>query len=214
MIQNINYENLIVILYLFNRSKLGGGRMKTAKLLYLFEDDLYKNKIIGSTYVMKRYPMGPYNPNIANDLKILGKNGFLKIKERYFDKIDDFVDVYFKNYRTTKFLKSVEGFIQENSEIFDKLDLIADIYSKKKGDELKDYIYSLKNTGWKNQRIYNYSEGEIILNPKKIENPTKIFQLDEEWYDTVEIMLDREIFYNFQKGIKDAQQGNFTNELS
>ncbi|GAG05091.1 unnamed protein product, partial [marine sediment metagenome] len=55
MTQRIDYENYIFILYLFNRLKVEGGRMRTAKLLYLLEDDLYKNNMIGPTYVMKRY---------------------------------------------------------------------------------------------------------------------------------------------------------------
>ena len=214
MSQKIDYENLIFILYLFNRLKVEGGRMRTAKLLYLLEDDLYKSRMIGPTYIMRRYQMGPYNPEIATDLRSLADNGFLKVKETYFEKILDMVDIYSINSNTRKFLKSIEDLILENSEIFDKLDIIVDIYSRKTGEELKDYIYSLNRTGWKQKSIYNYPEREVILDPRRVETPRKIFHLDEDWYDTVEVFLNPDIYYGIQKGIKDAQLGNFTDQIT
>lgn len=214
MAQRIDYENYIFILYLFNRLKVGGGRMRTAKLLYLLEDDLYKNNMIGPTYIMRRFPMGPYNPKIASDLKNLGDNTFLKVEPIYFDKIDDFADVYSYNRNTTKFLKSIEGLFEENTEIFEKLDILVDIYAKKTGEELKDLIYSLKNTGRKQVSIYEYQEQTVILNPKTLSNPKMHFYLDEDWYDTVEVLLNPDLYYGLQQGIIDAQKGRFTNELS
>ena len=214
MNQYIDYKNLIFILYLFNRLKVGGGRMRTAKLFYLFEEDLFKNRIIGPNYVMKRFQMGPYNPKIATDLRSLGDSRFLSVKEVYYEKIEDLADIYSYNSNTTRFLKSIEDLIQENSEIFEKFDFIIDIYAKKSGEELKDIIYSLSKTGSKNQRIIDYSNRSIILDPNKITNPIKNFELTEDWYDTIEVLLNPNIYYGIQKGIRDAQQGNFTNELS
>ena len=214
MNQYIDYKNLIFILYLFNRLKVGGGRMRTAKLFYLFEDDLFKNRIIGPTYIMRRYQMGPYNPKIATDLRSLADNRFLNVKEVYYEKIDDLADIYSYNLKSTRFLKSIEDLIRENSEIFEKFDLIIDIYAKKSGEGLKDIIYSLNKTGWKDQRIYDYSNKTIILDPNKTTNPIKKFELTEDWYDTIEVLLNPDIYYGIQKGIRDAQQGNFTNELS
>lgn len=214
MNQDIDYKNLIFILYLFNRLKLAGGRMRTAKLFYLFEDDLFKNRIIGPTYIMKRYQMGPYNPKIAADLRILADSKFLNVKEVYYAKIDDLADIYSYNHQTTKFLKSIEELIQENSEIFEKFDTIIDIFAKKSGEELKNLIYSLNNTGSKNQKITDYRNKAIIIDPNKTTNPIKKFELNEDWYDTIEVLLNPDIYYGIQNGIRDAQQGNFTNELS
>lgn len=188
--------------------------MKIAKLLYLLEDDLYKNKMIGSTYIMKRYQMGPYNRKIADNLDNLAKNGFLKTREIYYDAIDDIANIYYRNYHTDKFLKSIEELIEENSNIFDKLDIIADIYGRMSGEKLKKHIYSLPKTGSKNQRITDYNPQETIINPKKVSNPGIIFQLDEDWYDTIEVLLNPELYYGIQRGVKDAQQGKFSNELN
>ena len=214
MNQYIDYKNLIFILYLFNRLKVGGGRMRTAKLFYLIEEDLFKNRIIGPTYIMRRFQMGPYNPKIAVDLRNLADSGFLDVKEVYYEKIDDLADIYSYNLNSTRFLKSIEDLMLENSEIFEKFDTIIDIYAKLSGEKLKNIIYSLNKTGWKNQRILDYNNNTIILDPYKINNPIKKFELTEDWYDTIEVLLDPNIYSGIQKGIRDAQQGNFTNELS
>ena len=214
MNQHIDYKNLIFILYLFNRLKVGGGRMRTAKLFYLIEEDLFKNRIIGPTYIMRRFQMGPYNPKIAVDLRNLADSGFLDVKEVYYEKIDDLADIYSYNLNSTRFLKSIEDLMLENSEIFEKFDTIIDIYAKLSGEKLKNIIYSFNKTGWKNQRIFDYNNNTIILDPYKINNPIKKFELTEDWYDTIEVLLDPNIYSGIQKGIRDAQQGNFTNELS
>ena len=213
MEQRIEYENYITILYLFNRLKQQGGRMRTAKLLYLFEDELYQAKMVGSTYIMKRYQMGPYNTQIATDLKDLADGDLLKTEELYYEKVLDFFDIYSPNNKTTKFLKSIEDLIQEHSEIFEKLDLIVDIYSYKSGEELKDHLYSLHKTGSKQKRIVEYYDQEVILNPKKVSNPKNVFHISEDWYDTVEILLNPDLYYGLQQGIKDAREGRFTHEL-
>ena len=92
--------------------------------------------------------------------------------------------------------------------------MIIDIYAKLSGEKLKNIIYSLNKTGWKFQKILDYSNKAIILDPYKIINPIKKFELTEDWYDTIEVLLDPNIYYGIQKGIRDARQGNFTNELS
>ena len=47
-----------------------------------------------------------------------------------------------------------------------------------------------------------------------IRRPKLNFTLDLDWYDTIEVLLNPDIYYGIQKGIRDAQHGNFTNELS
>lgn len=209
MTKRLNYEDLIAILYMFDRMGGGGGNMKTAKLLYLFEDELFNKNVIGSNYVFKKYPMGPYNKKIGRNLQNLAVNGFLMVKERYFDKIDDLSNVYFQNFYTTKFLKKIDDLIQENSNIFNELDKIIEQFGDLRGEELKEYLYSLNNTGVKKQRILDYNDFEVILDPRIIREPSDRFYLNEDWYDTIEVMLNPDVLGGIQKGIKDAQLGNF-----
>lgn len=210
----IKYENLIIIIYSFNRMKNGGANMKTAKLLYLFEDKLYKKNMIGSHYVMKKYQMGPYNNTIGTNLKNLAKNGYLTIKPRYFEKIDENVNVYFENLYTNRFIKKIDDLIQDYSEIFNYLDKIIDEFGNFRADELKKYIYSLDHTGWKNQRIMDYKKFETIMNPNYLRDPLLNFTLEEDWYDTVELLLNPTLLFGYQKGIRDAQLGNFKSEIN
>jgi len=63
-------------------------------------------------------------------------------------------------------------------------------------------------------RITDYNRNSIILDPYKITNPINQFTLTEDWYDTIEVLLNPDVYSGIQQGIKDAQMGRFTNELS
>jgi len=113
MAYRVHYEDLILDLYLFDHLEKGGGKKRAAKLLYLLEEELYQLRIIGPEYVMKRYPMGPYDLRIGTNLNNLSKNKYLKYSNRYY-----------ANYVTSKFIKEVEELIQENTKIFTCFDNI------------------------------------------------------------------------------------------
>lgn len=199
MARRVHYEDLIIDLYLFNRLDTGGGKKKTAKLLYLLEEDLYHQKIIGPHYIMKRYQMGPYDNRIGTNLENLTKNGYLKHTNRYY-----------LNSLTSKFIKEIDELIQENSIIFTQLDKIIEDFGELSGDKITEFIYSLPQIGIKKKSFFEYKEFESIIDPRRINNPKYIFFLDEAWYDTIEILLNPKMLLNLQTAIKDCQLGNFS----
>lgn len=209
MAQRISYENLILDLYLFQQLERNRSKMFCAKLFYIFEDELLDKKIIGSYYKMYRFQYGPYNPNIGKDLMNLKDNKFLSVKDLYYEKISDFVNIYYSNIKTTKFLKEINELIDENSKVFDIFDKIINEFKDFNADSLTNYIYSLKKTGFLKQKIVDYPMRGVIIDLWDIENPSFKFILDEDWYDTIEILLDNEVSENLQKAIKDLQEGNY-----
>ncbi|MFW9881991.1 MAG: hypothetical protein ACFFG0_53690 [Candidatus Thorarchaeota archaeon] len=195
----MHYEDLIIDLYLSNKLNTGGGRKKVAKLLFLVEEDLYHENVIGPHYIMKRYPGGPYNTRIKTDLENLTKNGYLKYTNRYY-----------QNVITSKFIKEIDELIQENSIIFTQLDKIIDDFGDESGDNIAEYIYSLPQIGMKKKSFFEYREFEEIIDPCRIFNPKCTFFLDDVWYDTIEILLNPKMFHHLKKAIRDCQIGNFT----
>lgn len=209
MDKRVQYENLILDLYLFWRLERSGGNMSTAKLLYLFESRLYEKNMIGGHYKMKRYPMGPYNPTIGNHLKNLAKNGYLDFFETYFKKIEDFAYIIKVNKNTSRFLKNIDELIQENKIIFNEFDKIIYEFGALNGQELKDYIYSLERTGIQNKKIKDYKLYSIILDPFRLKNPKFKFELNDDWYDTIEVQLNPDLSFYLNKSMKELQQGKF-----
>lgn len=208
--KRVAYENLIIDLYIFDKLKRPSANMSTAKIIYLYEDQLFKENMIGAHYKMIRYRWGPYNNSIGTHLKNLAANGFLNSKEKYYDKAEKDVLIYFKNKKTRDFLKNIDELIEDYNSIFNILDDIIEEYGDLNAEELKEFIYSLENTGQKNQRIIDYQMLRTILDPGSLRWTKLNFWLDEEWYDTIEILLNPDLRIELEIGIKNAQFGKFS----
>lgn len=209
MERRVAYENLIIDLYIFDKLKRPSANMSTAKLIYLFEDELYKQEMIGAHYKMIRMKWGPYNNSIGTHLKNLAANGFLDSKENYYEKADKDVLIYFKNRNTQDLLKNIYELIENYSVIFNCLDDIISEYGDLNAEELKEHVYSIEKTGQKNQRIIDYPMYKTILNPDSLRRPKFNFWLGEVWYDTIEILINPDLHAELEDGIKNAQSSNF-----
>ena len=64
MQNRINYEDLILHLYLVDKIENRRGNLFVAKMIYLFEEDLFKKRMIGPSYLMYKDNYGPYNTAI------------------------------------------------------------------------------------------------------------------------------------------------------
>ncbi len=200
MARRVHYEDLIIDLYLFNRLDTGGGRKKAAKLIFLLEEDLWNQQIVGPHYIMKRFPEGPYDKRVETNLENLTKNGYLKHTNRYY-----------QNSLTSKFIKEIDDLIQENSIIFTQLDNVIENFGEESGDKIAQHIYSLPQIGMKRKSFYDYIEYfEPIIDPRETINPKFRFFLDDAWYDTIEILLNPKMLLKLKTAIKDCQVGNFT----
>ena len=206
--RRINYEDLILDLYLINKIKVRRGNLFIAKILYLFEDSLYNKNLLGPRYKMYKDNYGPYNEEIKNNLQVLYRNGFIDIISLIYRRYGTTFEVYTSNENTENFFNDIDDLISENSIIFNYFDDIIDRFGSYTGRGLMKYVYSLEKTGIKQQRIADYRYQEIILDPECIEKPTLKFELDEDWYDTIEILLDPQIKKNLEEAIRDVQQGN------
>lgn len=199
MARRVHYEDLILDLYVLHHlDKGGGGRKKVAKLLFLLEQNLYPQRIVGPHYVMKKYPNGPYNGRVETNLENLTKHGYLKHTNRYYS-----------NSITSQFIKEIDDLIQENSVIFTPLDDIIDNFGEYSGDKIAQYIYSLPRIGMKKKSFLDYMEYESIIDPRRIIAPKFKFVLDDIWYDTIEILLNPKLLLKLKAAISDCQVGNF-----
>jgi hypothetical protein len=195
-------EDLIVDVYLFKKIEYRGN-MYVAKLLYLIEEELYKNDLIGPSYKMYKFPFGPYNTEIPKDLISISKLNLLgleKIKDNKYGSEDKEFNVYYPIGETNKFLKEIDELISEHSYLFDIIDIYTSRFKNINGEEIRDFIYGLENTGPLNQKMEQYTNNYVLINPYDVRRPEKIFKIDEDWEDTIDIILNPKL----QKQLEDA----------
>lgn len=209
MAKKIDYEDLIIDLYLFWRLERKGGRVTTAKLIYLLEDELFNKNMIGPRYKMFKHDMGPYNLNIAKHLTDLSRSGFLSYNTHYFEKRKKDVETYYSNKKTEQFIKNIDELIQENSKIFNIFDEIIQELGHLNSDLLMEFIYYLDKTGSENKKIEDYKPKSLILDPLSLPNPDFIFELDDSWYNTVEILLDPNLHNIAMDILKNAHKDKY-----
>jgi hypothetical protein len=205
----INYENLIMVLYIFDKIGRKSGKLSTAKLLFLAEEDFYRRKIIGPKYKFRKYPMGPYDKLIGTHIEQLGSNDCLGSYKHYYHKTKRDEIIYYSNEKTTKIIKALDDLIQENSEIFNIIDSIIDRYKNLNSEELMELVYSLDKVGINNKPVNRYRNFGLILDPQRVNNPKKVFKLDEEWYDTIEILLNPDLNSLIEKGLRNLKYCEF-----
>ncbi len=207
MAKRIPYENLILNLYLIDRIR-ARGNMFVVKMFYLYEDILFQKEMIGPLYKMHRDNYGPFNKEVCQDLKALAKNGFLRQDLIYYDEYDAFYNLYSANKVTRLFLNDIQELLDENRIILDYFDNLVAHFIDYNGKALKKHVYSLKKTGMKQKRMRDYKMKEIIIDPLETRSPALKFELDDDWYDTIEILLDPELRAEFQNAINDVRTGN------
>ncbi|HEC37519.1 hypothetical protein LCGC14_1642110 [marine sediment metagenome] len=197
--KRVNYEDLVLDLYILRNLNTGGGRKKIAKILFLLEEELLQKNSVGPYYVMKKYPMGPYNNAIKRQLENLSFNGYIKHSNRYWS-----------TSTTEGFIYEIEDLFQEFSWLFNTIDDLIENFGEMNGDDIATYIYSLSSIGSAHKPFDFYEDYEEIINPKKIKNPKQQFLLDDDWYDTLDILLNPKKFLAIKKSLKDCKVGNFT----
>jgi hypothetical protein len=205
----LEYENLITILYIFDRINRNSGNMSTAKLIYLAEEELFRKKMIGPRYKLYKYQMGPYNKTIGTQLKNLALNNYLGFFKDYYEKTKQDEKIYYANNNTSYIIKELDDLIQEYSKIFDVLDEIIEEFGDMNSEELMNFVYSLKKAGIKKKPIKKYNNYNLILDPTRIQNPLVNFKLEKDWYETVEILLNPDLYRLFFNGIKTLKHCEF-----
>ncbi len=72
-----------------------------------------------------------------------------------------------------------------------------------------EFSYSLDKTGSENKKIEDYKPKSLILDPLSLPNPDFIFELDESWYNTVEILLDPNLYNIAMDILKNAHKDKY-----
>jgi len=192
-------DRLLMLFLISECQKIGykiTGKVKLTKLLYLSESKMVKNKIKGFNYSFFRWDYGPMSVELLRDLDCLSNNGLLKSTE-------NFIGVTSKGKEV---LKNSSELLDRNRGLLEYIQQIVREFGHYKGSSIKEIVYGLPKIGKKIQ-IGTTRHGEELLNAISFEEAKQRFMIDDEWTETLSIMIDKEMCDSLDKGIQDAKEG-------
>lgn len=195
--------NNLLLLYLIDETNSKGfldEHLKLQKLVFLIQKNLNQKKLKGFSYNFFRWEKGPFSAGVANDLKLLSKNGFVKWDDK-------------KIYLTKegkRVLVDCKEIFEQNS-IFNKtIDDITDKYSNVPANDLKNLVYQLNMFVpiiRKVMPIEKIPKRRLILFKPQESKMKQFFEMDEDWEATLELLFNRGGLVSLEKAYEDAKEG-------
>lgn len=185
--------NKLLLLYLIdsvNKQHAFLGITKLQKLVFLVENELYKKKQRALSYPFFRWDYGPMSKEIYVERKALAENGLIG-KEKHIQITKKGKDI----------LSQCFEILEKNQEVLKIIDRITKSYSVYEAS-LKDAVYDVVDPFW-NSRVRDIPQGfDLLINLFENQN---IVEIDNEWVETLDIMMDKEAYASLIDAIKDAQ---------
>lgn len=193
----------LLMLFLIAESENHGwkisGKVKILKLLYLSECRMIQDKKKGFNFSFYRWDYGPMSNDALQDLNQLDENGLLE-KSQY---------AFCTTSRGRQLLKNCSTLLSRNEEFLEYIRKVIREFGPYTGKNIKTVVYGTPKIG-ERKLIRKTKHGEELLRKLLTEEATKRFVIDDEWVETLSILLDKEACESLQKGMQDANEGRVT----
>jgi hypothetical protein len=160
---------------------------------------MVEDEIKGFNYDFYRWNYGPMSNEVLQDLNWLTENGLLE-KEPYFIGITS---------RGTELLNNCSALLNRNKEFLEYIQKVIREFGPYTGSKIKTVVYGIPKMG-ERKLIARTAHGEKILQKLIIEEARKRFLIDDEWVESLSILLDKEARDSLMRGIQDAKEGRVT----
>ena len=193
----------LLMLFLIGESQKHGyritGKVKLLKLLYLSESRMIKDKMKGLNYGFYRWNYGPMSNEALRDLDFLSENNLLA-KEG---------NSIFITSRGRELLKSSSNLLNRNEDFLVHIQKTIREFGPYTGGKIKAVVYATPKIG-ERKLIRNAEHGEELLRKLFAEEAKKRFRMDDEWTETLSILMDKGTYDSLKKGEQDAKEGRVT----
>ncbi|VUT26356.1 MAG: hypothetical protein MOIL_01520 [Candidatus Methanolliviera sp. GoM_oil] len=184
----------VLLLYLIGKAKEEGnlGVTKLMKLTFLTEQRMAEDRVKGFNYWFYKWRYGPFTQEIYDDLDCLMQNEL--ITERGGIELTD---------RGLEFLNEIRGLLDENTIILKYIDGIAEEYGSIELNALIDRVDEIEPLGRK--KIKDLLIGEHILSKLSDLEADRVFEIDDEWLETLDLLLNKEEYESLKEGMESAR---------
>jgi uncharacterized protein YwgA len=188
-----NLKNRLQLLYLIHKAKTKGflGITKIQKLCFLAEFSQANKGFKGFDFTFFRWYHGPMSKEIYQSLETFENEGVIHKKDGDFS-LDE---------RGAKILKVFTPIFEEKSNILKEVDKVVEEFGEMNASSLKEYIY---NTFMAGEKFLRDAElGTDLIMP--FSEQAEMFTLSEEWLETLDIYLDKDLYEGLTQSLKIAQ---------
>jgi len=201
-IRDINEEIIdkVLLLYLINKVNERGelrGITKLMKLIFFAEKEMVEDKVKGFNYSFFKWHLGPFTPEVYWDLDYLMENELAT--EHEFIELTD---------HGKGLLKGIKPFLEENCDIMRYIEKVAETYSNVWVSELMDLAYETKVEiipSKTKAKIKDVPKGNYLLTKLSEIEANRVFEIDEEWLETFDTLLDREEYNSLMEAMESAR---------
>jgi len=192
-------DRLLTLLLISESQKQGyrvTGKVKFLKLIYLSESKMIKDVLKGFDYDFYRWDYGPMSNDALKDLDWLSENDLLE-KSR---------NGIFITSRGRELLKSSSSLLKLNEDFLEYIRKVVREFGPYTGKKIKTVVYGTPKMG--DRKLISKTEhGEELLRKLPAKEAEKRFRIDDEWLETLSILMDKTTSDSLRKGIEDAKKG-------
>ena len=195
--------NNLLVLHLINETNKKGtleNNFKVQKMVFSIQKLLTQRHRKAFSYNFFRWQKGPFSAHLNNDLSLLQKN---KMVDWGKDKI-------VLTQQGTELLNACREIIDKNVFFHDTFNEIVDEYAKLPPEEIKSRIYQLRifvPILRKVMPIKDIPLKQLILFKPRNERMKYVFDIDESWEATLDILFDKDAIVSLSMAFKDAKEG-------
>jgi uncharacterized protein YwgA len=195
--------NLLLLLYIIGETNSIGSienGLKLQKMAFISELKFVKRHWKVLNYNFFKWKKGPFSKGLAEDITKLKAVGLVESKE------------------TMELSKNGSEFLELTSEIFSTnksfmhlIDNTIKTWADRDSESIMKWVYNqqviVPKIG-KPMYIQDIQMGQLILFKVSTKNAEKIFDLDESWKATLEVMFNKSVLKSLDDAYIDAIEGN------
>jgi len=192
----------VLLLYFIKKAEEKGkiwGITKLMKLVFFGEREMVKDRVKGFNYKFYRWHLGPFTPQIYEDLEFLIENEL--VTEREGIETTDHGEAILSELDDLLKLK-------ENKAVLEYIDRLVDRYASEGTGELMKAAYEseVELIPFKiKARVRDVPAGYDLVTKLSETEAREAFEIDDAWLETLDILLDRHAYESLKEAMESAR---------
>jgi len=190
----------VLLLYLIKKAEEKGriwGITKLMKLAFFAEREMVKNKVKGFNYNFYRWHLGPFTPEIYEDLEYLIENELVTEQ----DGIET-------TNQGEEILRELEDLLKENKDVLEYIEKLMGKYASKGTGELMKSAYEteveIKPFKIK-AKVRDVPIGYDLVTKLGETEAREAFEINDAWLETLDILLDKRAYESLKEAMESAR---------